>query len=124
MRMFVVVFLTVILSGLAFGQEPDQIDASFLVNTKPRTFHSSNGAGGGVLGTHASGKVLGVDSLVNWSSYFYLPGVSFGFGVQFTWPYTMVGTRALRHGKRWRLAGRNHLDQRSNCSCQPGFAKL
>jgi len=52
---------------------------------------ASDGAGGGVLGRAATGAALGIDSLPNFSSYFYLPGfTSFG-GAQFTWPYTMVG---------------------------------
>jgi len=92
MRTSVLVVLLTVLPALALAQmQPDQVDASFLVNAKPRTIHLSNGAGGGVLGTRASGNVLGVDSLTNWSSYFYLPGISFTVGIQFTWPYTMVG---------------------------------
>lgn len=50
----------------------------------------STGAGG-VLGRSANGSVLGVDSLTNFSSYFYLPGLTTDGFTQFTWPYTMVG---------------------------------
>jgi len=42
---------------------------------------------------------LGVDSVANWSSYFYAPGFdSFG-GTQFTWGYTMVGHAPFGKGE-------------------------
>jgi len=49
---------------------------------------------GGVLGSKTSGPVLGIDTLPNWSSYFYFPGlaVSGNFAYpQWTWQYSMVG---------------------------------
>jgi hypothetical protein len=54
--------------------------------------------GGGVLGQRANGNVLGVDSLPNWSSYFYEPGLDTNGFVQFTWPYTMVGRSPFDRG--------------------------
>lgn len=48
-------------------------------------------AGGGVLGRRSNGSLLGVDSLPNWSGYFYEPGFDGSDFTQFTWPYTMVG---------------------------------
>lgn len=98
MRVALVTVLFAVLSALAFAQvQTDQVDASFLAKAKPGTLHISNAAGGGILGTRSSGSILGIDSLVNWSSYFYLPGFLsdqfFGLpvGPQFTWQYTMVG---------------------------------
>jgi hypothetical protein len=71
----------------------DQLPVSF-ISTMP-TYNipgSSIAAGGGFLGRHANGSLLGIDSLTNWSSYFYYPGVIDQFeDPQFTWPYTMVG---------------------------------
>jgi hypothetical protein len=98
MRVALVAFLFAVLPALTVAQmQPDQVDASILQNAKPNTLHISNAAGGGVLGKRSSGGLLGIDSLVNWSSYFYLPGFFsdqiFGLpvGPQFTWQYTMVG---------------------------------
>ena len=52
-----------------------------------------------MLGKHSSGAVLGIDSVTNWSSYFYEPGFdSFG-GTQFTWGYTMVGHAPFGKGQ-------------------------
>ena len=76
----------------AQGTPDDQLPASYLNNVVPHSSHSGNAAGsGGVLGNKSNASVLGVDSVTNWSSYFYLPGFdSFG-GTQYTWQYTMVG---------------------------------
>jgi hypothetical protein len=77
-----------------YGQamEPDQVPISFALSTNPHTFrHDSTAAGGGVLGNRSNGSLLGIDSLSNWSSYFYYPGVDSGGSPQFTWQYTMVG---------------------------------
>jgi hypothetical protein len=80
-----------------YGQAPGSIDddrvpISFTLNKNPHTLRARFAAdGGGVLGNRSNGSVLGIDSLPNWSSYFYYPGVdSTGFP-QFTWQYTMVG---------------------------------
>jgi hypothetical protein len=78
------------LAAGAYGQSSstmadDQVNAGYLQSVKPYTLAAgSNADGGGVLGRHSSGAVLGVDSVANWSSYFYEPGFdSFG-GTQFT----------------------------------------
>jgi hypothetical protein len=77
----------------------DQLPASYTLTTNPHTAHASSAAGGGVLGRHSNASLLGVDSVVNWSSYFYLPGFdSFG-GTQFTWDYTMVGQAPFGQGQ-------------------------
>jgi hypothetical protein len=90
------------LPALTFAQmEPDQIDAGFFANATPHTgLH--NLSAGGVLGTRSSGSLLGIDSVANWSSYFYQPGIAFsafGVGIQFTWQYTMVGHAPFGRGE-------------------------
>jgi hypothetical protein len=82
------------------GQTPsDQLPASFVKNLKPRLVHGNSSAdGGGVLGKRSSGNVLGVDTVANWSSYFYIPGANSFGGLQFTWPYTMVGHAPFGQG--------------------------
>ncbi len=70
----------------------DQVPASF-VNNMPvhmRLSKTAN-AGGGSLGSKTNAAVLGVDSIPNWSSYFYFPGVDSNGGNQYTWQYTMAG---------------------------------
>jgi len=61
--------------------------------------HGPSDGAGGVLGRSSNGSLLGIDSIKNFSSYFYLPGIftdpfandlNISFP-QFTWPYTMVG---------------------------------
>lgn len=77
-----------------YGQamEPDQVPISFALSTNPHTFRpDSTAAGGGVLGSRSNGSLLGIDSVANWSSYFYYPGVDSNGFPQFTWQYTMVG---------------------------------
>src|SRR5471030_1605737 len=72
--------------------EPDQLPASFAQNTNPHALRPSQAAdGGGTLGRRSNGNALGIDSLPNWSSYFYRPGLDSNGFPQFTWPYTMVG---------------------------------
>jgi hypothetical protein len=83
-------------SPLDDDQLPDSTVLSVLHGQGP-----SDGAGG-VLGRSANGSVLGVDSIPNFSSYFYLPGWwtdPFGSASQpqFTWPYTMVGRAPFGH---------------------------
>jgi hypothetical protein len=80
------------------AMEPDQISSTAMLDVgDPHTLNSRAAAdGGGVLGRVANGSLLGIDSLQNFSSYFYRPGVdSFG-NLQFTWPYTMVGRSPFR----------------------------
>lgn len=72
--------------------EPDQLPANFVQTATPHALNSRQAAdGGGVLGRRSNGNVLGIDSLPNWSSYFYRPGLDPNGFPQFTWPYTMVG---------------------------------
>jgi hypothetical protein len=73
--------------------EVDQLSDTLALDLKGGTLPAGIDAdGGGVLGRRTNGNVLGVDSLQNFSSYFYFPGVIDQFGdPQFTWPYTMVG---------------------------------
>jgi hypothetical protein len=82
------------------GMADDQLDSSFLNTTNPHTARFNEAAaGGGVLGNRSNGSLLGIDSIPNWSSYFYYPGVdSNGFPV-FTWQYTMVGHAPFGQGE-------------------------
>lgn len=82
--------------GSAQSAPDDQLPMSFVAHMNPHSIHSTTAnAGGGVLGNHSNGSVLGVDSIPNWSSSFYFPGVdSFG-NAQYTWQYTMVGHSPL-----------------------------
>jgi hypothetical protein len=75
---------------LAAPVDDDMLPANYLLNATPRTARAGSSADGGVLGLRSTSSMLGVDSLRNWSSYFYELGVGPN-GVQFTWPYTMVG---------------------------------
>src|SRR5882762_3542126 len=76
-----------------YGQamEPDQVPVSFTLTTNPHTYNAKSIADGGVLGGRSNGSLLGIDSVVNWSSYFYLFGLDLNGFPQFTWQYTMVG---------------------------------
>jgi hypothetical protein len=77
----------------------DQVPISFTLSANPHSLASgSDSAGGGVLGRHSTGGVLGIDSLVNWSSYFYYPGVDSNGFPQFTWQYTMAGNAPFGQG--------------------------
>jgi hypothetical protein len=83
----------------AQSMQDDQVPISFILNANPHSLASgSDSAGGGVLGRRSSGGVLGIDSLVNWSSYFYYPGVDSNGFPQFTWQYTMVGNAPFGQG--------------------------
>src|ERR1700674_2861515 len=86
-----------LLAQLPATTESDQLPADYTLSANPHTLNSREAAdGGGVLGKSARGSALGVDSLQNFSSYFYFPGFdSFG-SLQFTWPYTMVGRSPFR----------------------------
>jgi hypothetical protein len=78
----------------------DQVPVSFISTMRHYNVPGSSiGAGGGVLGRRSNGSLLGVDSLTNWSSYFYYPGVIDQYGdPQYTWPYTMVGNSPFGEG--------------------------
>lgn len=82
------------LPACGYAQAPvdDQVPLSFIYNANAHSLHSTTANdGGSTIGNRANGSVLGVDSIPNFSSYFYFPGFdSFG-NTQFTWQYTMVG---------------------------------
>src|SRR5437868_13079098 len=84
------------ISVVAQRTPADQIPASALLKAHHFTAMGKTGnLGGGVLGNRSNGSVLGLDTIPNWSSYFYEPGLdSFG-NLQFTWQYTMVGHSPL-----------------------------
>lgn len=73
------------------GMESDQVPIGFLQGVTPTFSTNSIAAGGGILGRQSNGGVLGVDSLPNFSSYFYRPGQESNGFDQYTWPYTMIG---------------------------------
>jgi hypothetical protein len=77
----------------------DQVPISFALSAKPHTLASgSNATGGGVLGRRSSGSALGIDSVANWSSYFYYQGLDLNGFTQFTWQYTMAGNAPFGQG--------------------------
>src|SRR5882762_893557 len=82
----------VAIPGTVRGQsmEADQVPISFILGLNPHTSGADIPAG--------SGSVLGIDSLPNWSSYFYYPGLDFSGFPQFTWQYTMVGNAPFSQG--------------------------
>ncbi len=92
-------FLVVSFPASVMGQAPsDQLSASFVKGLKPSIAHGASKADGGVLGGRSSGNTLGVDTVANWSSYFYIAGDDYYGGLQFTWPYTMVGHAPFGEG--------------------------
>src|ERR1700730_1975553 len=83
----------------AQSMHDDQVPINFALNLNPHTSGANHAAGsGGVLGHRSNGSVLGIDSLPNWSSYFYYPGVDSNGFPQFTWQYTMVGNAPFSQG--------------------------
>ena len=88
------------LPAVVFGQAPsDQVPISFVAHMNPHALHTKlAAAGGGVLGGRSNASLLGIDSVVNWSSYFYYPGVDSNGFSQFTWEYTMVGNAPFGQG--------------------------
>lgn len=82
------------MSATAQSTPDDQVPSSYIQNLKPHTSRIGAAGGSGVLGHRTQGGVLGIDTVPNWSSYFYLPGVvptASGDFPQYTWPYAMVG---------------------------------
>lgn len=75
-----------------------QVDRSALANAKPM-FHVPGAPAGTHIATQGRTGTLGVDSVVNFSSYFYaeVPQDPLYFG--FSWPYTMVGTSPFLQGQ-------------------------
>src|ERR1700730_19255227 len=104
MRNLVVALLCVGLPVSAYAQgsmQSHQLPRSFTLNAHPRTLHAgSNADGGGKLGNRSNGRLLGIDSVANWSSYFYYPGVDGNGFPQFTWDYTMVGNSPFTQGNQ------------------------
>ena len=81
------------------GMQDDQVPISFSLSLNPHSSGADIAAGsGGVLGHRSNGSVLGIDSLPNWSSYFYYPGLDSSGFPQFTWQYTMVGNAPFSQG--------------------------
>jgi hypothetical protein len=81
--------LFLLVPAFAFCQtDDDQLPATYLNNASPLSAHGSSIGAGGVLGSRSTGSVLGIDSLTNFSSYFYDADPRQG---QFTWQYTMIG---------------------------------
>ena len=71
----------------------DQVSRSVLATAKPKFHLDSNVAAGGHIAQQGNRGTLGVDSVVNFESYFYVedfPQDPLFFG--FAWPYTMVGS--------------------------------
>lgn len=100
MRLLVVAaLLFVSMPASVVGQTADdQVPASYVKNMKPHSTNGASRADGGVLGGRSSGNTLGVDTVANWSSYFYIAGPGPFGGLQFTWPYTMVGHAPFGQG--------------------------
>ncbi|MGC2530562.1 MAG: hypothetical protein WA639_22665 [Candidatus Acidiferrum sp.] len=106
------VFLIATLPALALAQgtsglASDQLPANFTLGTHPHTLQAGMPAagGGGVIGRRSSGSLLGIDSVANWSSYFYYPGVDGNGFPQFTWEYTMVGNSPFSNGQNAQWGG-------------------
>jgi hypothetical protein len=103
-NLVLVALLCVGLPVCTFAQgsmQDDQLPRSFTLSANPHTLHAgSNAAGGGKLGNRSNGSLLGIDSIVNWSSYFYFPGVDSNGNLQFTWDYTMVGNSPFTKGNQ------------------------
>lgn len=97
--------LTALVASLVLAApalESDQLSTGTQLtrNYRPKGVFNPDSAGG-VLGRTASGGVLGIDSVVNFQSYFYEGGLAFsafGSGVQFTWGYSMVGRQPFGEG--------------------------
>jgi hypothetical protein len=80
----------------------DQVPLTYTQNATPRTGRLGAAGGGGVIGNRSNGGVLGIDTVPNWSSYFYLPGLvptAFGAFPQWTWQYGMVGHSPFTKGQ-------------------------
>jgi len=86
---------------VAQGAPPDQVPLTYIQNATPHTGQLGAAGGGGVIGNRSNGGVLGIDTIPNWSSYFYLPGLALANGgafPQFTWQYAMVGHSPFTKG--------------------------
>ena len=91
------------------AMEDDQVPISFTRGLTAGSLRSDLAVGTGVLGRRSNGSLLGVDSVVNFSSYFYIPGFRFNNDVPdtFTWQYSIVGRAPFgqgddgSHGNTW-----------------------
>ncbi len=97
---FGVLLASLVAAAAANAGQPDDdlVTAAVLAQANPHTVRANSSEGSGFLGNRSRGSALGVDSLPNWTSYFYFPGVDSNGGPQFTWPYTMVGNSPLSNG--------------------------
>ena len=89
--MATMLILALPVSGVGQGTSStaDQVSLDYVRSVNPRMLHSGTAnAGGGYLGKRSNGSALGVDSVPNWSSYFYEAAAD---GSQYTWSYTMLG---------------------------------
>ncbi len=89
--MATMLILAVPVSGFGQGtsSNSDQVSIDYVRSVNPRMLHSGTAnAGGGYLGKRSNGSLLGVDSVPNWSSYFYEAAAD---GSQYSWSYTMLG---------------------------------
>ncbi len=89
--MATMLILALPVSGVGQGtsSDADQVSLDYVRTVNPRMLHSGTAnAGGGYLGKRSNGGVLGVDSVPNWSSYFYEAAAD---GSQYSWSYTMLG---------------------------------
>jgi hypothetical protein len=72
--------------GQGTSSNSDQLSVDYIRSANPHMLHSSTAnAGGGYLGKRSNGNALGIDSVPNWSSYFYEAAAD---GSQYTWPYS------------------------------------
>ncbi len=81
----------------------DQVPLDYAKNAKPHTGRPGATGSGGVLGNRSNGGVLGIETVANWSSYFYLPGAvpsGTSYYPQYTWQYGMVGHSPLDKGEQ------------------------
>jgi hypothetical protein len=93
-----VVLLFLLVPAIALSQttDDDQLPSTFLSSASALSAHGPSIGAGGVLGGRSNGSVLGIDSLINFSSYFYDPDFNTG---QFTWQYTMIGRSPFNSGE-------------------------
>ena len=98
----VTLFFALPVSIAAQGTPNDLVPLTYTQNATPHTGRPGAAGGSGVLGKHSNGSALGVDTVPNWSSYFYLPGAvpsGSGYYPQYTWQYAMVGHSPLSSGQ-------------------------
>ena len=106
--------------------DDDLLPSTFLNNVN--LMHASGASiapGGGVLGSRSNGSVLGIDSLTNFSSYFYDPGFRFFWwnsvhlAVHHDWPFSFH----VQPKVEMMTAPQHHVHRRSNRPCHHGPAQ-